>query len=421
MPAIYTDQSGQGYDLEQLRTAYSSGKFANDPLAGRVPDILAQYGSAAGASSSAPTNRMPNEFPTVDPSQLQIDAPGRIAKQPVPNFTPPQQTPSSGGIVDPYDRSNAANLGSGGTYNTPAPGNDANQIYGWFSTYQGKSATPQDVTALLNSGKSLGQIQNEIANSPDAQTFASRPGGNLNQPGSAGAPASRGGGDSSQALLINAALQRLSQLQQPIDHTNEDLYTKYALDRVGTLGGAPFSDSQSAALLTKNLEPLTQARDQAKQQAAQDLSRRGFTPQSGVFQQRMSQIDQAYERGVAGVTNTLNVQGIDQAQKNAQQQLQILDSLVTMGKMSRQEADQRSQEIVQTAGIPLSSDQSVLQSLNQSAGNGNDASSIIQSLLSLGQSNQRGTIIQNQNDQQNAAAMGQVIGYILNNHSAFGF
>ncbi len=111
---------------------------------------------------------------------------------------------------------------------------------------------------------------------------------------------------------------------------------------------------------------------------------------------------------------------IDATQKNAALQLQILDSLVSMGRMSRQEADQRSQEIVQTAAVPFSTDLQTLGALTTASG-GDNASSIISSLLGLGALDQRGNVIATQNNSMDAQALGSVISYILNNHGSFGF
>lgn len=351
---------------------------------------------------------------------------GSTAHAPVPVYTPPPSgafgglTPTgkasdSGGnlyttpgYVAPPPSSNA-NMG---IPNVPRPSVDASVVY------TDPSGNAYDPGALAKAWSDPA-FRNDPLNA--------RVGDILQQHSTSAAPpappptSTKTPYDGSQSLLLNAALQRLSQLQQPIDRTAEDAYTKMALDRVAKLGGAPFTDTQNAALLTQHMEPLTQARDQAKRQAAEDLSRRGFTPTSGVFQDRMKAIDTAYERGVAGVTNSLNIQGIDATQKNAALQLQILDSLVSMGRVSRQEADQRSAEILQTAGVPFETDLKTLNSLTTASNSGPSADSIINSLMQLGGLNQRGNVIQTQQNAQDAAAMGQVVGYILSHHADFGF
>ncbi len=418
MPVIYTDERGQGYDYDQLASAYGAGQFE---AGSRVKDILDTY----RPTDQTPTVQAPIERP---PAPDTLPGGGRRVYT---YAAPDNPDGGDGGSGSGNPAGGGPGTTTPGGPNEPAPGNDANQVYGWYSTFLGRSAHPEEVAAWLGSGLSLGDIQHHIANSPEADAYAKARGlGKYAPPNPVPTPTGGGGGaavstrtpydSSSQSLLLNAALQRLAQLQQPIDRTNEDLYTKYALARVSKLGGAPFSDQESAAMLAKHMEPLTQARDSAKKQAAEDLARRGITPSSGLFQDRMKAIDQAYERGVAGVTNTLNMAGIDQAQKNAAMQLQILDSLVNMGRMSRQEADQRSLEIVQTAGIPFDTDLRTLSALS-AAGGGDNASSLISSLMSLGGLNLRGNELASAQHGQDAQALGSVIGYILSHHSDFGF
>lgn len=362
--------------------------------------------------------------PSADPTPAQPNNPGIHNDWPgldLPNITTPGGTGSewtpTAPAVDPsqYRLMGAAPI-------------DLNTILGFYQQYLGRTPGVDEVYFASGHPGGAAALEDFIKNSAEAQGRAAKKVQPV--PTVTPAPATRGPApavntttpyrNSSQDLLLNAALQRLSQLQMPIDHSNEDLYAKFALDRVSQLSGAPFSDKESAALLTKNMAPLTQARDTAKQQATEDLARRGIGPSSGVFQDRMKAIDQAYERGVAGVTNTLNVQGIDQVQKNAAMQLQILDSLVSMGRMSRQEAEQRSLAIVQTAGIPFDTDLRTLSALSGAAG-GDNSSSLISSLLNIGGLNLKGAQIDAEQSGQDANAIGSVVGYIMAHHADFGF
>lgn len=376
MAVIYTDQAGQDYD-------YDYGQLASDAPQQQAP--LPGW-SEVGSQGPGPTMARPND-------QVSIQQP----------TAPAAPNPNS------YQLMGGAPI-------------DAGSILRFYDQYLGRVPNAEEVYYASGHPGGAVALEDFIKNSPEAQSRATA--GRQKTIGPAATPPPNPTAtpyeNSSQSLLLNAALQRLSQLQQPIDHSNEDLYAKYALDRVQQLSGAPFTDTQSAALLTKNMEPLTRARDAAKQQAGEELARRGFTPSSGVFLNKMQQIDAAYQKGVAGVTNNLNVQGIDQAQKNAAMQLQILDSLVNMGKMSRQEADLRSQQIVQTAGIPFDTDLRTLQAMTAAAG-GQDASSLIASLTGLGKLNLTGTEMNNRNDAANAEMINTVVSYILNHHGSFGF
>jgi len=226
-------------------------------------------------------------------------------------------------------------------------------------------------------------------------------------------PATTYGNDPNASLLINTVLSRLAQLNRPVDTTAQDAYIKQALDRVQQLSGAPFTDNQSQALLTKNMEPLTQARDQAKQQAAEDLSRRGFTPTSGVFQDRMKQIDLAYQRGVSNVVNTLNVKGIDQQTVNANTQLAIMNSIVDMSRATQMQQEGLSSQLVPTAATLSNLDNSRLSLLLQAANSGNP-DQLISALTGVGQLGNQTQYLQNQQSAASSAALAQLIYALMN-------
>lgn len=62
--------------------------------------------------------------------------------------------------------------------NVAAPGNDYNAVAGYYSSFTGdhggNGVTPAEINGWLSSGLSLGEIQNKIANSDEAQAFAAR-------------------------------------------------------------------------------------------------------------------------------------------------------------------------------------------------------------------------------------------------------
>ena len=359
MPVIYTDQNGQGYDYGQLSSAYAAGQFG---AGSRVADILAMNGPSPTLRPDVPDN------PNIDYTDTSRPSVGTMAGM---------------GSIAPLSR---------------IPENPNASVY-------------------TNPGAPTGDLAAAGAMFQQAGQQKVQPVPAYNQGQSTQTPYN----NSSQSLLLNAVMQRMNMLQQPADTSMSDLFAKMGLAQVDKLSGAPFTDTQNAALLTQHMQPLTQARDATKQQAAEQLSRRGIGPTSGVFIDTMNKIDQSYQQGVAGVTNTLNQQGIDQTTKNQQMQMQILSSLSNMQNANNQTADQRSMELMQAAGMPFNTDLQTLQALTNAGGSGGDASSLISSLLGIGNLNQSGTSYANQQNGANSQAIGSVIGYILNNHSMFGF
>lgn len=220
--------------------------------------------------------------------------------------------------------------------------------------------------------------------------------------------------DQSTELLLNTVLQRLQELQKPVQDPFGDLYAQKALELVAKLGAAPFSDAESQALITQYRDPLTQARDARKQQITEELGARGFGPTSGVFRSELAQVDDLYQQGIAQGSNALGVRAVQQKQANQAQQMQLLDSLVSMGRMSRQEATQRAQELLQNSAIPMDIDLQRLNALLAASGDNQVNPSSIFSNIAQQQAlaNQQNQIA-NQQSQANAATWGQLIGYLL--------
>lgn len=206
-------------------------------------------------------------------------------------------------------------------------------------------------------------------------------------------------GDQSTNLLLNTIMQRMEQLQHPVKDPMSDLYQLYGLGRVGGLEGAPFTNADDAALLAKYREPLTQARDAAHQQTAERMGARGIGPTSGLYQGEQGKVDQAYVKGVAGISNDLGVRAIDERQKRQDRQLQVLSDLVNAGRNTRNEQTARSQELLSTAAMPMQIDQDRLKLLLSASGDGSGSSALMNNLMQLQSLNNSQS---RYNDQQSA-------------------
>lgn len=73
------------------------------------------------------------------------------------------------GETDPQDPYATAGNGQAAG---PAPGNDANQIQGWYGQFMGRQATPAEIQSHLGNPGGLAAVMNLIANSPEAQAYA---------------------------------------------------------------------------------------------------------------------------------------------------------------------------------------------------------------------------------------------------------
>lgn len=218
--------------------------------------------------------------------------------------------------------------------------------------------------------------------------------------------------DASSQLYLDQVLQRLQQVQQPQDNSIFELLKSLATQQATKLQQAPYTPADDAALITQYRQPLTQARDTAKQQAALEMSRRGITPTSGVYQDRMKAIDVAYQGGVAQGANQMGVNAVQLKNQNAMQALQILSSLSSANNTQIDRSNAMQDQAVNLAQMFPNFDAQRLNQLLQASGD-SSSSSALQSLMSLGNMNLNTIGMNNTNDAANSAAWGKLIAGLL--------
>lgn len=157
--------------------------------------------------------------------------------------------------------------------------------------------------------------------------------------------------DAPTDLYVNEVLSYLENLRKPIDDPFRPLFELMALGRVGDLQGAPYTAGEDAALRARYLEPLTQARDANREFTTEQLGRYGYLPSSGLFQERMGDIDRGYERNVAAGANEMAVRAIQEKQNRENQALDILGTLVSLQRTGRDEDLSRGREVVSTSKL----------------------------------------------------------------------
>jgi hypothetical protein len=117
------------------------------------------------------------------------DTAGNDMGQPTVEGTGPAAAAGGGGSANPLDPNNQPSAVGVG-----APGNATNAINGFYQKWMGRAPESADVVQqYINSGKSLSEIENLIANSAEAKAYAAA------HPG-ATAPAGPGGDETDDAL-----------------------------------------------------------------------------------------------------------------------------------------------------------------------------------------------------------------------------
>lgn len=297
---------------------------------------------------------------------------------------------------------------------------------GWFQQTFGAPGTPGELNALeqslsqygikvlRNAAGVAGKIQYPTGQVVDIIKAAGA-GGQGFQWLPEGGPADTStayGNSASTQLYVNEILARLEALRQPVNDPMLPLLQSLALQRVNSLQGDPYTAGDNAALIAKYQQPLTDARDAELQRRKEELSARNIGPSSGLYQQQLADVGSAYTKGVAGISNNLAVQAIDEKNRRAQEALSILASLVGAGQQQRSEVNAQANDLLRVAALLPGLDESRLQLLLQASGDPS-ANTSLSALTSLAGLSQNASAQNSLISQQNAEAMGAYIANII--------
>lgn len=121
----------------------------------------------------------------------------------------------------------------------------------------------------------------------------------------------------------NAGLRgRMPEIQAATDRL-----VKYLNERATSLQGAPYTGTEQEILRTQMLEPIERDRTAANQRALQQIGGRGLTPESGISQELMNQVNSVFDRARAGAQGDLAYRTVNE-QRSRQQEAQQLLGLV---------------------------------------------------------------------------------------------
>jgi hypothetical protein len=249
---------------------------SNNFLAGDSPGNGAQNPYASGSFATAPPPKM----------------------QPVPIYK--QGTQTSGYQGPTFDQTNAEYMKDLGRPETQTEYNNY-----WNSANYG--GTPADWQT---------NWQQTIANSPEAQQYAKSGVAQYGGTNVFSDPATQ-----PYESFLNNLINRFNTPYTPPDYQNTIDSLKGYISR---LQGPAYTPEQMGLLQTQVTDPLTQQRDQSRQQIINQFASRGMSPDSGPVQQALLQNEQNYQRlttqARAGVANqAIGLQNQNQANAAALQ------------------------------------------------------------------------------------------------------
>lgn len=217
--------------------------------------------------------------------------------------------------------------------------------------------------------------------------------------------------DPATQMFQSLILDRIDKLLNSVNRPDDDRYRTAALSRVDELMKDPYSQADEQALITRMRDPLTQARDARMSAAKERLGARNIGPSSGLFEEQVYNApNRDYERALAGGTNDLAVQGIQEKQRRLDTALNTLGQLVGLGKDQRGEDEGRAREALTTGAILPDLSERRLQLMLQSLGLSNSQTgSLMSSLLQLSGQQQNQSQFDAAQKQQQAEFWGSMI------------
>lgn len=406
-------------------------------------DATRQRYSGAGSVPSTTPSAMP-------PSGAQRSAPSLAT---APGMGTPESGYGEGGVTNP------AYQGAGG------PGWDdfAAQIQQAYQTYLGRPASQDEINGWW-SGKfgygsgaaGLPSFVSAIQNSPEAQTR--RPATTTAPPPTAPTGPTGGGpgpqfSDPHTKYLEEMLQQMMALRMQPVNDPNRQMYEQMLKQRADSLGrlspeldkqiaylesrfkdlqGTGYTGAEGEAIRTGALDPIETDRQAARKRVMERLSARGLTPDSGIAQQALLEVDKAFDamRGTtqtALTTNDLNRRE-DRKQRaetirgtlsqipegRAREQLDVFGALNSLSQLARQEDEARQREAVGYGGALADLGPQRLQLAMQAAGMGGQPSSMFQNLMQLAGLNQNSAMYGANNQSQLWSGLGSIAAMLAN-------
>lgn len=271
--------------------------------------------------------------------------------------------------------------------------------------------------------------------------------------GGAGSPIAPTFDDPWTKLLEQLLGGRIGSLGQPVFDPNRAAYEQALKDRAAALGqaeqpytqlldylqkrftdlqGPGYTGAENEVIRTGALDPIEQDRAAAKKRVIERLSARGLTPDSGIYQQALLEVDKAFD-GMRGTTQTalttndlnrredrasraqtIGAQLVDIPEGRKREQLDVFSALEMLSNAARQEEDARAREAIGYAGAGSDLGPQRLQLAMQAAGMGGNPSSMFDSLLQMAGLNQNSALFANQNQKSLWSGLGSIAAILAN-------
>lgn len=201
----------------------------------------------------------------------------------------------------------------------------------------------------------------------------------------------------------------------------------YLQKRFTELQGPGYTGAENEVIRTGALDPIETDRQAARKRVMERLSARGLTPDSGIAQQALMEVDKQFDamRGVTQNTLTTNDlarredrqqraeriggQLVDIPEARSREQLDVFQALEMLSQVARDEDASRSREAIGYAGSLNDLSMQRLQAAMQAAGMGGNPASLLSGLTGIANMNMQ----QSAMNRANSGSMWSGLGSIM--------
>lgn len=201
----------------------------------------------------------------------------------------------------------------------------------------------------------------------------------------------------------------------------------YLQKRFTELQGPGYTGAENEVIRTGALDPIETDRAAARQRVMERLSARGLTPDSGIAQQALLEVDKQFDaiRGVTQNTLTTNDlarredrqqraqtiggQLVDIPEARSREQLDVFQALEMLSQVARDEDASRSREAIGYAGGLNDLSAQRLQLAMQAAGMGGNPSSLLTGLTGIAGLNQSAAAMNRANSGSMWSGLGSIM------------
>ena len=158
-------------------------------------------------------------------------------------------------------------------------------------------------------------------------------------------PSSRGVfDDPATAQWLDLLNKRVDALNTPYQNPQLGQLNSYLQKYFESLQGPAYTPQQMDLMQTQTLDPLTRERDAARQRVLERASGRGLTPQSGIVEKQLSDLDRSFEQIRTQTQANFANKAIDLDRINHQQAAGVAQALANIEQTAFNQNEQRANQ-----------------------------------------------------------------------------